>query len=156
MRTSSSLFALAARVLGVRDDIQNVTCPAGIAHTVAQLILLFPQHAARGQLFVPLDLLARHGVIPADIFAGTATPELRAALRELREIGIANLASVGRCLAGTPPAAIPALLPLAVARLQLERMESDYEPFAPREVSLWRRQWAIWRAARNARRIAGA
>jgi 15-cis-phytoene synthase len=151
-KTSSSLFALAVQILGATNDLRNVTRAAGVAHSIARLMALFPHHAARQQLFVPADLLARHAVV----FAGAATPELRAALRDMRDIGAAHLASVGRSMTGVPHAAIPALLPLAVSRLELERMKrSDYDPFTPRPISPWRRQWAIWRAARNVRRIAG-
>jgi 15-cis-phytoene synthase len=155
-KTSSSLFALAVQILGATGDFGNVTRAAGVAHSIARLMASFPQHAARHQLFVPADLLARHAAVAADVFAAAATPALRAALRDMRDIGTAHLASVGRSMTSVPRAAIPALLPLAVSRLELNRMKRlDYEPFAPRPISPWRRQWAIWRAARNVRRIAG-
>jgi hypothetical protein len=46
------------------------------------------------------------------------------------------------------------LLPLAVVRPWLDRSERT-DPFAPTELAPWRRQWLIWRAARNPARIAG-
>ena len=52
--------ALAARVLGGEDSAERAGRHAGIAHAIAGL-LGFPIHAARGQLFVPLEVLARHG-----------------------------------------------------------------------------------------------
>ena len=50
----------------------------------------------------------------------------------------------------------PALLPVALARPTLARMERrDYDPFVPIEIAPWRRQWLIWRAARRPARIFG-
>jgi hypothetical protein len=53
-----------------------------------------------------------------------------------------------------PPAALPAFLPAALVRSSLDRLDRC-AAFAPVELSLWRRQWLIWRAARNPARIAG-
>jgi phytoene synthase len=56
--------------------------------------------------------------------------------------------------AGIPDAALPALLPLALVRSVLDRMErEDYDPFVPIEISQWRRQWRLWRAARRPARL---
>jgi hypothetical protein len=46
------------------------------------------------------------------------------------------------------------LLPVALVPTMLFRMAHD-DPFAPQELSRWRRQWLIWRAARRPRRIFG-
>jgi phytoene synthase len=49
---------------------------------------------------------------------------------------------------------MPALLPVALAGPTLARMERrDYDPFVPIEIAPWRRQWLIWRAARQPSRI---
>ena len=67
-----------------------------------------------------------------------------------------QLEAVGKLTPGAPSALIPALLPVSVARLQLDRMEySNFDPYSPPEVPQWRRQWRMWRAAQNAARIAG-
>jgi phytoene synthase len=53
-----------------------------------------------------------------------------------------------------PPAVTPALLPVALVRPTLARMERrSYDPFAPVEIARWRRQWLLWRAARRPARI---
>jgi phytoene synthase len=53
-----------------------------------------------------------------------------------------------------PAAVMPAFLPVALAPLTLARMErDDYDPFVFSEMSPWRRQWVIWRAARRPARI---
>ena len=48
-------------------------------------------------------------------------------------------------------AALPAIMPVALVPLYLERMERPgYDPFRTAiEVPQWRRQWALWRATRR-------
>src|ERR1700733_9593652 len=60
--TSSDLIALAAQILGV--DAEAAAQPAGIAYAITGLIQAFPVHAARHQLYVPVELLVRHNVGP--------------------------------------------------------------------------------------------
>jgi phytoene synthase len=155
-KTSSALFALAAQILaGVEAEAtEAVATSAGIAYAIAGLIRAFPLHAARRQLFVPLELLERHGVDPRDIFAGKSSENLRAALAELQEVARRHLLAVHRQIATLPDAALPAFLPVALVRPSLDRM-ARRDPFAPPQLSPWRRQWLIWRAARNPARIAG-
>ena len=85
-KTSSALIALAAQILGSADAevTETVATPAGIAYAIAGLIRAFPLHAARRQLYVPLEVLERHGVEPQDIFAGKSSENLRAAFADLR------------------------------------------------------------------------
>ena len=52
---------------------------------------------------------------------------------------------------GSSPAILPAFIPLAPLRLDLDRLDRNAaRPFDPRrEVSPLRRQWAIWRWAQR-------
>jgi len=155
---SSNLIALAAQILasGTEPDIGLVAHHAGLAHAIAGLLKAFPIHAARGQLFVPLEVLGRHGADRRDIAGGLATPQLRAALAEMRLHARHHLGAARDLLGGAPPAALPAMLPVAMAGPMLARMERrGYDPFAPVEIAPWRRQWLIWRAARQPVRIFG-
>ena len=48
-------------------------------------------------------------------------------------------------------------LPIALVGPQLRRMERPgYQPFALQQISPWRRQWQLWRAARDPSRIFSA
>jgi hypothetical protein len=53
-------------------------------------------------------------------------------------------------LKASPPAILPAFVPLGALRLDLDRLDSNAQrPFDPSgEVSPLRRQWAVWRWAR--------
>jgi len=155
---SASLIALAAQILaaGGEPDIGALSHHAGLAHALAGLLAAFPIHAARGQLFIPVEMLARHGAGRLDVKGGPATPQLLAALAELRARARHHLGAAQQLLATAAPAVVAALLPVALAGPTLERMERrGYDPFVPVAIAPWRRQWLIWRAARQPRRIFG-
>jgi phytoene synthase len=156
--TASNLIALAAHVLNGASDpgIDALARHAGLAYAITGLLKAFPAHAARGQLYVPVELLERHGSGPADVAGGKATVGLRAALAELRLVARRHLATARELVAAAPPAVVPALLVLAPAAATLGRMERrDYDPFVPVEIPPWRRQWLMWRAARRPARMFG-
>ena len=99
-------------------------------------------------------MIERHGVERQDIFAGRSSKNLRAAFAELQKIARSHLRAADHNVASLPAAALPAFLPIALVRPMLDRL-ARCDPFTPAELSPWRRQWLIWRAARNPARIAG-
>lgn len=156
-KTSSALFALAAQILrpGKTTVADDLSLHAGAAYAIAGLLRAFPRHAARRQLYVPMEVLRRHGADAEDAFAGKATPELRAALAEMRLHARGHLTVANDFLVAAPFATLPAFLPVALVRPMLARMEhSSYDPFRPVEIPQWRRQWVLWRAARRPRLMA--
>jgi phytoene synthase len=153
---SADLITLAANILDGGPAPDELIRRAGLAHAMAGLLNAFPVHAARGQLFVPLEVLERHGTGRQAIVGGQASPQLRAALAEMRLHARGHLVAARDLIAIAPSAVIPALLPVALAGPTLGRMERrDYDPFVPVEIAPWRRQWLIWRAARRPARIFG-
>jgi 15-cis-phytoene synthase len=152
-RTSASLISLAARVV-TGADVQEIAEPAGLAAGITGILRAFPIHIARRQLYVPTELLDRHQVHLHDLFAGRSSPGLVAAVAELRNLARHHLVAAGEAMKALPDATIPAFLPIAMTRPSLDRLDRS-DPFAPAELAPWRRQWLIWRAARNPVRIAG-
>jgi phytoene synthase len=153
--TSSALIELAARILagGEMPGLGPLAFHAGLGYAIAGLLQAFPVHAARGQLYLPLEVLERHGV-GQEFAAKPATGQLRDALAEMRGHARQHLAQAGRLADGMPVAGLPALLPVALAGPALDRMErADYDPLAAVEPAQWRRQWLLWRAARRPARI---
>ncbi len=127
---------------------------AGIAYTVAGILSMLGRHAVRRQLYVPLEVLDRHKAAPADIFALESGDALQAALAELRRHARRQLAAASAELASAPAEILPALLPVATAGATLGAMERrGYQPFQFEPPSRLARQWLLWRAARNSRRI---
>jgi phytoene synthase len=154
--TSSAVIELSARVLNEDDmpGLGRLALHAGLGYAIAGLLQAFPIHAARGQLFLPLEVLERHGAKRQDIEGKQATPGLRAALAEMRLQARQHLGKAARLADGMAAAALPALLPVALARPGLDRMDrKDYDPFVAVEITQWRRQWRLWRAARRPARI---
>src|SRR5215470_13810891 len=82
--TSSALFAVAARIAAAPSaEIEHLARHAGLAQGFAWVIASLPRDAARRQLFVPVQLLARQGIGAEEIFAGKQTPKVRAAVDQL-------------------------------------------------------------------------
>jgi len=151
-KTSSAVIASAAQILGA-GEVDAAADQTGIAYAVSGLLRAFPVHAARRQLYVPIKLLERNAVHPDDVFARRRSPGLDAAMGELRKLARANLMAAREHLAKLTPEVLPAFLAVALVRPTLDRMERA-DPFSPPELPAWRRQWLIWRAARNPGRIA--
>jgi len=155
-QTAAAPIGLAARILldGRASGADTLIGHAGVALAIVRLLQALPFHSARGKLYVPLDVLQRHRARPEDVLAGEETPELRAAIAELRQRSRQHLRAASELLGDAPGAIMPALLPNALVRPALDRMDKrSYRPFAITETPQWRRQWALWRAARNPARI---
>jgi phytoene synthase len=153
--TAAGPIRLAAQILlsaptGFDDVIQH----AGIALALTEALWRLPLHMARGQLFLPGDVLLKHGAEPAGVFAGRATPALWSALADMRSIVRSHLNTVCASAKDLPGEILPALLPLALVPSRLERLERD-DPFRPTVMPQWRRQWILWRASRHPARFLG-
>jgi phytoene synthase len=87
----------------------------------------------------------------ADFDARRVNPGVLAACAELRGLARDELAEAERRLRSSSPAILPAFIPLAPLRLDLDRLDRNADrPFGDLgEVSPLRRQWAIWRWARK-------
>lgn len=155
--TQSALIDIAADMLG-GGGANNMMLirHAGIAHTVTHVLADLARHAARRQLFIPLEVLDRHSVDREDVFAGRASDPLKAALAELRRHARRQMTAARNEMAEASPAIWPALLPFASIGAMLRPMERrGYEPFDVAPLSSLKRQWLIWRAARDPSRIFG-
>lgn len=151
--TASALIQLGCIILNDGQDPQTAVIAghAGVAYGLCGLMRALPWHAARGQMYLPGDLLARHGVDPASLARGQDSPELRSALGELREHVRHHLKRVREKGSELPPHLKPAFLPVALVEPFLRQMEkSGNAPLkAPADLSPLRRQWILWRASRK-------
>jgi 15-cis-phytoene synthase len=149
--TSSALFSLGAAIAGWQSpEIEHLARHAGLAQGIAQILAALPLDASRRQLFVPLQVLERHGSSLEAVFAGKWTPQLRAALDQLIGDGQEHLATAFALLANAPREVRPAFLPLALVSPELTRMSrADLDPFSPHVTSRLRTLWTLWRASRS-------
>ena len=150
--TSARLFQCAAMSL---DPAAGTECAeaarhAGIAYAVTGLLRALPWHAVTGQVYLPKDVLERHGAVVAAAQSGLSSPALRAALAELRGLARGHLAKFAMSPAAWSGQAAAAFLPASLCEAYLQQMDKrGYEPFETViELPQWRRQYRLWRAAR--------
>ena len=148
--TSSSLIQLASIILtggGSDPGTADAAGHAGVAYAITGLLRAFPWHARQGQVFLPADILARHGVVREDIVTGRGGPGLDRALADLRAVARRHLAQLRTLRPTIPEAALPAFRPLALVEPYLKAMEKQgYDPFSTQvDLPQWRRIWSLWR-----------
>lgn len=149
--TSSALYGLAAQIMGASAaTVSHVARHAGLACGIVQVIASLPRDAAHRQLFLPQQVLARHGCVMDDVFAGKPTPALDAVLDQLLGEAREHAATAMSLLAELPAAVRPAFLPLSEASATIGRLaRPGRNPFVPLQPSRLRTLWTLWRASRS-------
>lgn len=149
--SSASLIELALAVLGVRDGAHEAAHAAGIGYALAGLLRALPFHAGSRRLYLPADLMARHGVDTDELVAGRPQPGLKALVGELASVARDHLEAAAKAARDLPRTAIPALLPVTVARGWLKDLaRSGHDPFiAPAERPIRRLAQVTWAAQRG-------
>ena len=150
--TCSALFQLAALVLGQGRDsgASEAAGHAGVAYALVGQLRALPMTSARGQVFLPADVLAAHGVGRADVVERRDSEGIRAVLADMLGYARRHLCAAQALVAKLPTPIRPAFLPLTLASLYLAALERRKgSPFHSLvDAPMWRRQWALWRAAR--------
>ncbi len=142
--TRSGLLQIAAIVLAAGRD-PGAAEASGLAGVALGLIEgLRGLSGPRPLSLAPAELLAQHGVLPADVLERRDSPGLTAALGELAALARRRGAEAEAALTKLPRALAPAYAGLATAPLWLAAFERRRRPPAA-----WRRQWAIWRWSRR-------
>lgn len=154
--TSSALIRLACLILADGEECgsAHLCGHAGVAYAITGLLRAFPLHAARGQCYVPHELLIACGVSLEEIHAGTESEGLRAALAMMRARARDHLAMLRAHIHELCPEIRPAFLPVSLVQPYLDRMErDDYRPFESRiALSPLARLFYITRNALRARK----
>ena len=89
------------------------------------------------------------GVDIEGVFTQVATPELERALIELRGVAADHLNKAKLAITKLPEAIRSAFLPLSLVKPDLARIDFGGPFAATKEWPLWRRQLAVWWAARR-------
>ncbi len=124
---------------------------AGVAYALTGLLRAFPWQSARGQVFVPLEILRKYGLDRADIDAGETTHAICCVLAEVRALARDHLETFLLRVEGLPDRCRAAFLPVSLCEPYLRQMDkADYDPFETLvTLPQWRRQWILWRAAKT-------
>jgi phytoene synthase len=145
--TDSALIQLAALVLdpAAAPAFSDAAGHAGCAQTTVTVLRLADRHRARGQCFVPGDLLAAAGSSREAWLSGDNTPAngiVRTAMIALARQHHDSFAA----RAGAMPASLrPAFLPLVLTPAYLKGFEATRGSSA--ELSALGRHWRLFRAA---------
>lgn len=148
--TVSVLYQLAAMILNGGKDIGagDAAGHLGVAHALVGHLRAFGYNAAQGRIFLPWSILAANGVQEQEVFAGTASEGLLAALTQVAELTREHLGKAEAAIAALPKPLRPAFAPAALLRPYLRDAEAQTEtPFAPpREIADWRKiaMLAFW------------
>lgn len=149
--TASALVMMTGLVLAGRaaEDAADAAGHAGLAQGITGLMRMIAVHRARGQCFMPADVLARHDMTPAHVLAGRMSEGMRVVIRDLSGIAATHLAAARRLLGIVPPAALSAFLPVCLVDLYLKRLARSNRNImtAVPEVQQMRRQWHMLKAA---------
>jgi phytoene synthase len=151
--TAGALIRLATFVLADGEDPGGGAAAghAAMAVGITGLLRALPWHARRGQLFIPADVLDRHGVTRDDVVLGRGGPGFVAVLHDMRTLARSHLDRF-RALADTvPPLLRPAFLPITLVPDYLAAMERPgYDPFRTAiDRAGWRKILTFWRASRR-------
>lgn len=149
--TASALIQLAALMLdaasapGVADPAGH----AGCAQAITGMIRLLPLHRARGQCFVPRDILSAAGTTRDAFLAGEDAAAARRAVAAFAALAQEHLAKFEAGAATIAPSLRPAFLPLAATRAYLGKIASPAaEPLShPIGISTPRLHWLMFRRA---------
>jgi phytoene synthase len=155
--TSSALVMLAGLALAGpaagTAGAADAAGAAGVAIGLAGIMRSIAFRRARGQCYLPADVLARHGLTAAHVLSGRSSPEMAAALADLRAHAERRLTEARTAAPQVPRAALVAFLPAALVPgyLKALRRAGDGVLSAAPEVAQWRRQIALLFAATRER-----
>lgn len=156
--TASALIQLSAIILcgGSDPGTGAAAGHAGVAYAITGLLRALPFHAARGQCYIPQDVLAQHGLTHSDVMQGQSSPALLAALAQMRGHAQRHLDALRALMPKVPIKAAPAFLSVSLVQPYLDRMAGPgYDPFRTIvDLPQWRKQIRLWSSARRARALA--
>ncbi len=153
--TASALIQLASLILDPANAQQSASAAghAGVAQTIAGLLLLLPLHRRRGQVYFPQELLAATGLDREAFLSGKDEEALGQAIRAFAGLGRDHLAKARKEATAISPHNRYAFTPVALAQPVFDRAEKAGARLFETSIqpSQWRRQWWMWKAARSGR-----
>ena len=153
LATAGAVFRLGARIAGVPHAASEASEHAALAYGLTGLMRALPHHAAKGQIFLPAELLAKHGLHPQILLDGEDNQDLRAALRDLRQQASGALDAARLALRALPRPALAPFLPLALVTPYLKALGAPgHHPLRDiAQINPLMRYGLIWRAHLRAR-----
>lgn len=150
--TASALIQLAALVLDpvAAPRFSDLAGRAGCAQAITGLLQLLPLHRARGQCYVPADILAAVGSGPEELVAGDGGAAAPRAVAAMIALAREHLSAFEAAAPSLPASLRPAYLPLALTGAYLSAMERIDPRSLLRDsmrLSGLRKHWLLFRHA---------
>lgn len=149
--TASALIQLSSIVLDAEkaSGFAELAGHAGCAQAITGLLLLLPRHRARGQCFIPADILNAVGTSATEFIEGQDSESASGAVSAMIALAREHLLAFKKGAVALPVSLRPAFLPLALTADLLRRMEGREAPVLEGRISLshLRRHWLLWRHA---------
>lgn len=123
--TAGALIQLSALVLDADAAATHADAAghAGCAQAIAGLLSLLPHHAARGQCFVPSDVLAAAGASVEEFTAGEPGASAENAVAAMLALGREHLSAFEALARDLPATLRPAFLPVAATGAWFHKLE---------------------------------
>lgn len=152
--TASSLIQLASLVIDADKAEASTTAAghAGVAQAVAGALLLMPITRARGQIYIPFEILGATGLDRESFLAGMDRARISAAIEAFAGLGREHLEKARR--EERPPASVfSAFLPVALVEPVLEGAARAGVRLFDQDIrqAQWRRQLRLLRASLSRR-----
>jgi phytoene synthase len=149
--TAGAIIQLSAMILdpSAAPECAQLAGRAGCAQAIAGLLLMLPIHRARGQCFLPRDILAAVGSSPEEFVAGDGDPGAPRAVAAMIALANEHLDAFEQEASKLPQALRPAFLPLALIGTYLKRLSRPgFDPLRQiAELPASRKQWLLLRRA---------
>ncbi len=148
--TSSILLQLTAQILDAdaARKASEACGHGGVAWGMMGLLRALPLHSARGQCYMPEDVLSRHGLSAQDIRARTTKPGVGAMLGEMRGHIEHHLTRTRALYASLPVSVKPAFAALALVNPYLKAQAAVRAPFTELvDMAGWRKPIALYVAS---------
>ncbi len=132
--TSATLIWLALEALGIRSNpASEAARHVGIAWALTGLVRAMPFHLSQRRLYLPEELIGRHGIVRRNLMELRPEPAIASAVEEIAALAREHLEKARALKGDIPQAALPALLLAPLADMHLRRLTKvGYDPFDAR------------------------
>lgn len=148
--TTSLVFQLSALICGASPSrpLADACGHAGVAYQITHRMRFIGRDAARGQVYLPVDLLVRAGGDEKKLLSGEMHDGLTVVMKQLTDKVRYHLEEANAVAPMLEAITKPVFYPLALIPLYLKRLEKPgFNPFVDdARLSQMRLQWALWRA----------
>ncbi|EIW80953.1 hypothetical protein CONPUDRAFT_123770 [Coniophora puteana RWD-64-598 SS2] len=150
---STLLYLLLSQFSLTSHDLSHAASHVGIASSLATLLRALPFHISKGQMVIPAEITAKHGVSQEEVFrTRKSSPKLEDAVFEFATIANDHLLTAREMFKETggkvPAEAMPIFLTAVPAASYLKRLEvANFDAFHPSlKVRDWKLPWHVWRS----------